>query len=151
MTDFRSILHSACAEVGIAAADKQAALVAAVEALGRSGKIADKVRLLDEIDARERMASTGIGFGVAVPHTLSDHLSETLLGLIRLVKPVPFEAADGEAVDLIFIMAGPRNDTANHLKVLSKLARLLLDSDFRASLRGAPDAETLVQLLYSRD
>ncbi len=151
MTDFHAILHTSCAEVGVAAADKNAALVAAVDTLHRSGKIADKVKLLEEILARERMASTGIGSGVAVPHALSDQLSETLLGLIRLAAAVPFDSPDGEAVDLIFIMAGPRNDTANHLKILSKLARLLLDADFRAALRAAPDVPSLTQLLYDRD
>jgi mannitol/fructose-specific phosphotransferase system IIA component (Ntr-type) len=111
----------------------------------------DPVKILEEIRARERLASTGIGEGVAVPHALCDSMDQTVMAVLRLEKPVPFDSADGVPVDLIFIMAGHKGDTANHLKLLSKLARLLHDGDFRSAARAAADGPALAKLLYDRD
>jgi PTS system nitrogen regulatory IIA component len=151
MISFSTILNPSCAAVGVVASDKDAALVQAVEVLARGGLGFDPVKILEEIRARERLASTGIGEGVAVPHALCDSMDQTVMAVLRLEKPVPFDSADGVPVDLIFIMAGHKGDTANHLKLLSKLARLLHDGDFRSAARAAADGPALAKLLYDRD
>lgn len=151
MIRFDTILDSACAAVDVAANDKDSALEAAVAVLVRSGKIQDAELLLEEIRTREKLASTGIGEGVAVPHALCDLMTETVMAAVRLKKAVDFDAPDARPVDLLFIMAGPRGETALHLKLLSKLARLLHDEEFRKAARTAKDAQALAALLYSKD
>ncbi len=151
MVLFSDILDPSCAAVGVAADDKDAVLVAAVDLLAQGGKLSDKGRLLEEIRARERLSSTGIGEGVAVPHALCDAIPQTVMSVVRLARPVPFGSLDGAPVDLVFLMAGPRGATANHLKILSKLARLLHDEAFRTAARQAKDGPALAELLFQRD
>ncbi len=151
MISFSQILNPSCAETEVAASDKDAALAAAVDVLSRGGKVQDGARLLEEVRARERLASTGIGEGVAVPHALCDAMTETVMAVLRLEAPIPFEAPDGIPVDILFLMAGPKGETATHLKLLSKLARLLHDGEFRNAARKAPDGPSLAKLLHMRD
>lgn len=151
MINFSSILKIDCVDVGVRAAGKDEALVYAVEYVAKSGVVPDQEKLLAEVRARELLSSTGIGEGVAVPHALCDSISQTVMSVIRLARPIDFASLDGQPVDLIFLMAGPRGDTANHLKLLSKLARLLHDPDFRKAARSAVDGNALARLLFEKD
>jgi fructose-specific phosphotransferase system IIA component len=151
MISFAKILDSSCVANRVEARDKESALVAAVDVLAKGGKVPDRSRLLEDIRARERLASTGIGEGVAVPHALCDSLTETLLAVVHLAQPVAFGALDGQPVDLLFMMAGPKGGTTDHLKLLSKLAKLLHDGTFRQAARQATDGKALAQLLYDQD
>jgi len=151
LISFKEILSPGCAAVGVPAKSKAEALAAAVRALLPGGLVRDEEKLLSEVKAREALASTGIGEGVAVPHALCEALGETAMSVIRLEKPIEFESVDGEPVDLVFLMAGPRGDTGVHLRLLSKLARLLHDPAFRAEARRATDGAALAELLYTRD
>jgi fructose-specific phosphotransferase system IIA component len=148
---FSEILSPSCAATGVSVETKDAALVAAIDLLAKGGKISDKARLLEEMRARERLSSTGIGEGVAVPHALCDAIPQTVMAVLHLSHPIDFASLDGAPVDLIFMMAGPRGATANHLKILSKLARLLHDGEFREAARKASDGPALAQLLFDRD
>ncbi|HCM27460.1 MAG: hypothetical protein A2Z99_05785 [Treponema sp. GWB1_62_6] len=151
MINFETILKPSCAAVRVAAANKDEALEATVRLLASGGKVSDPAKLLEDIRAREKLSSTGIGEGVAVPHALCEAIPETVLAVLRLAEPVDFGAIDGSPVDLIFMMAGPRGETTLHLKLLSKLARLLHDEEFRKAARAAPDGDALARLLFERD
>lgn len=151
MISFKDILKSQCAAVGVEARSKDDILVRAVDLLSAGGAVPDPAKLLEEIRSREKLSSTGIGEGVAIPHALCDSIPETCLAVLRLASPVDFSAMDEKPVDLVFLMAGPRGDTGNHLKLLSKLARLMHDPDFRKGARTVSDGAALVELLYSRD
>lgn len=151
MINFSTILHPACVQVSVPASSKEDVLRAAIALLELDGRVPDSNRLLEEVRSRERLAPTGIGEGVAVPHALSDCMEETVMSVLRLEKPVNFDSLDGHPVDLVFMIAGPRSDSASHLKLLSKLARLLHDEEFRRAAREVASAEDLAQLLYSRD
>ncbi len=150
MVGLRDILNPVCVEVNGPAQNKDEALECAVRLLAKSGGIIDSQKLLNEVKAREELASTGIGNGVAIPHALSDFASNTMLAILRLVEPVDFDAADAIPVDLLFLMTGPKANTSLHLKILSKLARSLHDEQFRASLREAPNGEVLADLMFKK-
>jgi fructose-specific phosphotransferase system IIA component len=151
MADFKEIFSALTAGVQVEAKDKAAALAAAVDILGRNGKVLDAGKLRDEIIRREALGSTGIGYGVAVPHVLCEAVSSLMFAALTLKRGVDFNAEDGQKVDIIFLIAGPREETAPHLKLLSKLVRLLHDQDFRDSLRAASDAGTLASRIYERE
>ena len=106
-------------------------------------------RLYDVLAERERLGSTGIGRGIAIPHGKLPELSR-LYGLFaRLERPVDFEALDGQPVDLMFLLLAPEAAGADHLKALARVARLLRDPEVARKLRESRDAESLYAVLTS--
>jgi PTS system nitrogen regulatory IIA component len=103
----------------------------------------------DSLRQRERMGSTAIGHGVAIPHGRSNALNDTRAAFLRLQPAVDFEASDGEPVDLVFAMSVPEHFTQRHLQLLSELAQRFGDAEFRATLREAPDAARLRDALLA--
>ena len=103
--------------------------------------------ILDVLMQRERLGSTAIGNGIAIPHGKLPKL-ERLFGLFaRLDRPIDFEALDGQPVDLIFLLLAPENAGADHLKALARIARLLRDTDRTSLLRESTDREALYAVL----
>jgi nitrogen PTS system EIIA component len=106
-------------------------------------------KVLDVLTQRERLGSTGIGSGIAIPHGKLPKL-ERLFGVFaRLERPVDFEALDGQPVDLMFLLLAPEAAGADHLKALARVARLLRDTDVARKLRESRDAEALYAVLTS--
>ena len=103
--------------------------------------------VLDVLAQRERLGSTGIGNGIAIPHGKLPKL-EKLFGLFaRLERPIDFEAMDGQPVDLIFLLLAPEGAGADHLKALARIARLLRDQDVAKKLRASRDAQAIYSVL----
>ena len=99
--------------------------------------------ILEVLQQRERLGSTAVGSGVAIPHGKLAKLGG-LFGLFaRLEKPIDFEALDNQKVDLIFLLLAPEGAGADHLKALAKIARLLRDPDIARKLRESHDATAL--------
>src|SRR2546430_3683886 len=96
---------------------------------------------------REKLGSTGVGNGIAIPHGKLAKLDK-LFGLFaRLDRPIDFDALDGQPVDLIFLLLAPEGAGADHLKALARVARLLRDSDVARKLRQSRDAEAIYAVL----
>ncbi|MDO3382851.1 PTS IIA-like nitrogen regulatory protein PtsN [Gilvimarinus algae] len=95
--------------------------------------------------ARERLGSTGIGHGVAIPHCRIPGCAATLGALITLKEPIDFDAVDGEPVDVLFAMLVPEQANDEHLQTLASLASALNDDGFRQALRSADTAAVLYQ------
>ena len=105
------------------------------------------VAIADSLRQRERMGSTAIGHGVAIPHGRNAAFGATRAAFLRLVPAVDFNAADGEPVDLVFAMAVPADFNQQHLQLLSDIAERCADPAFRAALRDAADVQTLRGIL----
>jgi nitrogen PTS system EIIA component len=105
--------------------------------------------VFDSLFARERLGSTGLGQGVAIPHGRIKGLKEALGAFIRLAQPVPFDAPDGQAVTLVFVLLVPEKATEKHLQLLSELAQMFSDKALREAMSRAPDAQALHQLITS--
>jgi len=104
-------------------------------------------RIYDVLSERERLGTTGIGRGVAVPHGKLDELTG-LHGLFaRLDRPIPFDSIDNEPVDLLFVLLAPENAGAEHLRALARISRLLRDVAICEKLRGTDNADALYALL----
>ncbi|MGA9300808.1 MAG: PTS IIA-like nitrogen regulatory protein PtsN [Bradyrhizobium sp.] len=96
---------------------------------------------------REKLGTTAVGYGVAIPHGKLPKL-EKIFGLFaRLERPIDFEAMDGQPVDLVFLLLAPEGAGADHLKALARIARLLRDPTITHKLRGSHDAEALYAVL----
>ncbi len=101
----------------------------------------------DNLFARERLGSTGLGEGVAIPHGRIKGLKQPLAGFVRLAEPIPFEAPDGQPVSLLIFLLVPEQATQQHLEILSEIAQLLSDREARERLHTEPDRNELHQLL----
>jgi PTS system nitrogen regulatory IIA component len=106
-------------------------------------------QVFDSLFARERLVSTGLGQGVAIPHGRIKGLKEALGALVRLAQPVPFDAPDDAPVSLAFILLVPEQATDRHLQILSELAQMFSDKALREVMMGAPDAAALHQLVMA--
>jgi len=107
----------------------------------------DDKRVYDALVERERLGTTGIGTGVAVPHCRLLELDRFFGMFARLERPVPFEAIDDQPVDLVFLLLAPADAGAEHLKALARVSRLLRDKAMCGKLRGADSADALYALL----
>lgn len=107
----------------------------------------DTRSVFDVLLQRERLGSTGLGNGVAIPHGKLPGLA-TITGVFaRMERPVEFEAMDEQPVDLIFALLAPEGSGAEHLKALSRIARVVRDQDLLSKLRAISDSDTLHGLL----
>lgn len=104
-----------------------------------AGRISDARAVVDASLNRERLASTSVGYGVAIPHSRSAGTHAAMVGLARLDAPI--EWTDGEETDLVFLICVPSDAGKQHLKILSRLARAIMKEDFRTQLRQAPQSE----------
>lgn len=96
---------------------------------------------------RERLGSTGVGHGVAIPHARLEGLEEVRAVFARLETPLDYEAIDDRPVDLVVLLLAPANAGGDHLRALAQISRLLRKEEMRVRLRSAPSAESLYMLL----
>lgn len=99
--------------------------------------------LLQSLLARERLGSTGLGHGIAIPHCRLKNIDTVMGALITLAEPIEFDAIDGKPVDIIFVLLAPERALQEHLKALAALADLFNRAEFRQTLRAATTAEQL--------
>jgi PTS system nitrogen regulatory IIA component len=131
-----------------AANKKQALLELAKRAAELTG--AQERQVFDVLLERERLGTTGVGNGIAIPHGKLGDI-KTMFGLFARLEPaVDFEAIDEQPVDLIFLLLAPEGAGADHLKALARVSRLLRDRSICEKLRGADQAEAIYALLTDR-
>lgn len=104
-------------------------------------------RIFDSLCCREKLGSTGLGHGVAIPHGRIAGLTAAVGAFVRLSEPLAFDAIDAKPVDLIFALAVPEHFTNQHLMLLSQLAEMFSDGTFRTCLRTARDNNALYAAL----
>lgn len=119
--------------------------------LARNSETLSKRDIFESLVARERLGSTGLGKGVAIPHGRVKGSDTVEASFIRLKKPLPYDAVDGEPVDLLFAMTVPEQCNEDHLKLLARIAELFSDPELLENLRTAENSGTLLQLLSSTE
>jgi len=130
----------------IEAEDKQAILRALSDMFAGAWQL-DPALVLERLDEREKLGSTGFGRGVAIPHARFPEIARPIAAVLRLKHPVDYAAADGLPVELVFGLLSPENSGATHLHALAALSRLVRDDKLRDALADAPDQEALYALL----
>lgn len=131
----------------VQASSKQQLLEIISELLARDNTALSANEILESLCERERLCSTGLGRGVAVPHGRVSGNGSIQACFIRLKDPLPFDSTDSEPVDLLFALAVPENSTEDHLKLLGQIAELFSNPELPRALREAGDPSTLLQLL----
>jgi nitrogen PTS system EIIA component len=138
------ILSSERINVDVAAASRDA-VFAHVGALFQQHCGLQAKKVVDALSQREKLGSTGLGMGVAIPHQRVKGLKETQGAFIRLSQPIDFDAPDGYPVNLLFIMLAPEQANESHLRLLAELAQMFSDKAFRETLCTASDAMSVAE------
>ncbi|AEI11414.1 MULTISPECIES: PTS sugar transporter subunit IIA [Cellulomonas] len=130
----------------LVAADRDEVTRHLADLLVAEGRVTDAAGFLDDVRAREAQMPTGMPGGVGLPHARSAHVTAPSLVVGRLAQGVDWGAPDGPAT-LVFLIAAPATGDADHLQILAALARRLVHQSFRDSLREAPDAQTVADVV----
>ena len=121
-------------------AESKGSLFAAIGALFESRHGLARRVVSDSLLAREKLGSTGLGQGIAIPHGRIRGLTKAQGAFVRLRSPIPFDAPDGKPVALVFVLLVPEQATEQHLQLLSELAQMFSETRFRESLAAPTDA-----------
>ncbi|OGT17379.1 MAG: PTS sugar transporter subunit IIA [Gallionellales bacterium RIFOXYB12_FULL_54_9] len=105
-------------------------------------------QVFDSLFAREKLGSTGLGQGVAIPHGRIPKLRDATACFVRTSHSIPFDAPDGQPVELIFVLLVPELATDLHLQILGELAQMFSDADFRKKLQECTDVNTIHQMFF---
>lgn len=107
----------------------------------------DSQEVFSRLIGRERLGSTGIGQGVAIPHSRNPHCKAPIAGFLKLAEPIDFDAVDGDPVDLVFVLLVPEQADDAHLALLGQVAAVMNDADTRNALRRADSQQALHERL----
>jgi PTS system nitrogen regulatory IIA component len=107
--------------------------------------------IFDSLVGRERLGSTGLGHGIAIPHGRMNGLKAPIGAFVRLESGIDFDAMDRQPVDLLFALLVPQESTSEHLQLLAQLAQMFSDAAFSGQLRASQDSQALYQLLQHWD
>jgi nitrogen PTS system EIIA component len=133
--------------IGVKATDKPGTLMELLRMLETNGLLKDGEKVHQILLEREKLGSTGIGQGIAVPHAKTDQVKDLVCALGVSAKGIEFDSLDGEPVYIIFLVLAPSGATGVHLKALAKIARLLKDKVFRNSLRASKTPADAYQII----
>lgn len=144
LTDFLTTDRIAC---DVNAHSKKRALEELSELISHDQSSISATDIFDCLLSRERLGSTGVGFGVAIPHGRLKDSDHTTAALIQLNHGIDFDAVDNQPVDLLFALVVPDKATEEHLKILALLAAMFKEDELRAQLREAKNPEDIMQLV----
>lgn len=130
------------------AGSKKKALQYLSESLSQSIDSHSQDQIFDHLVARERLGSTGLGAGVALPHSRLSGIDTPVGALITLTEPIDYDSPDNKPVDIIFCLVVPDTDNEEHLQLLAQLAELFMADNVCAQIRAATNAEEILNLIH---
>lgn len=145
-TRISAILDPSCIRLNLDVADKDDCLRKVVDLVATTGKVRDMDRLHTVIVDRERLMSTGIGNGVALPHGKTDVVDQSIVAVATLASPIDFDSLDDKPVSIVILLVGPESNVGVHLRLLSRISRLVGSEQIRASLLSARSSEDVLAL-----
>ncbi|MDF1554960.1 MAG: PTS sugar transporter subunit IIA [Deferrisomatales bacterium] len=135
----------------LAATDKAGVLAELAQVLVATGKVASAPAAVQVLQEREKLGSTGIGEGIAIPHGKIKELDQVVAVFGRSTSGVEFDSMDGAPVNLFFLLMAPENSASTHLKALARISRLLKDRSFREELLQAASRDDLFEIIARED
>jgi PTS system nitrogen regulatory IIA component len=145
------ILNTDCIITELSSTTKKEVLEELTEALSNCMANLNKEALVEVLLERERLGSTGIGDGIAIPHGKIQGLDELILSFGRSSKGIEFDSMDGRLTHLFFLLVAPENSAGIHLRALAKISRLLKSAHFRQKLLEAGTKDELFQVIQEED
>lgn len=146
-----SLLNTSLIKLDLEKESKPEVLEELIDLLVQSDKIKDKDSFTKAVLDREDICSTGIGKGIAIPHSRNEAISEVAVALGRSKKGIDFDALDSQPVQLIFLLAAPLNAGSVYLKALARLSRLLRHAEFREALIEARTKDDIIKIIEERE
>ncbi len=140
------VISKSTIAIGLDATSKQDLLEKMTELVSLSGKVRNKSAVLKHIIDREKVMSTGIGKNISLPHAKLPSIDEPVGAIAVLKKPIDFQSLDGEPISICFLLLGIENNVGLHLRLLSKISRLLNNDAFRANVINCKTAGELFSL-----
>ena len=131
--------------------DKADAIYTLGDLMNKSGNLSDKAEYLKAVFAREEAGSTGLGDGIATPHAKSNGVKEAGLAAMVVPNGVDFDALDGQPSRLFFMIAAPEGAADTHVEVLSKLATMVIDPDFKNALIQSATVDRFLELITAKE
>ena len=145
------ILNPNVIEVGLEVTDKADSLNKIIAIAANSNKILDIKKVTDTIFEREKLVSTGVGKGFAIPHGKTDAIEDTVAAFVITKVPIDFDSIDGEPVRFIFLLVGKETLLNTHIKLLSRISRLMNKDEFREKLLEAKTKDEVLKIFKDEE
>jgi fructose-specific phosphotransferase system IIA component len=145
------ILSTDVIAVNLEAADKEDAIKKVIDLGAKSNKILDIEKVSGTIFEREKLVSTGVGKGFAIPHGKTDSIVDVVAAFAITKDPIDFDSIDGEPVRFIFLLIGKENLLNTHIKLLSRISRLMNKDEFREKLLEAANPEEVLAIFKEEE
>jgi fructose-specific phosphotransferase system IIA component len=142
-------LSPACVKVPLEGTDKDSIITELVDSLNENGLLPDRDGTLDGIFDREHIRSTGVGYGIAIPHGHSASVRDLAMAVGIPRAPVDFDSVDGKPVSIVVLLVSPARQTGPHIQALARISRMLLDPEFREAVQRAPSAQAVYELFIT--
>lgn len=149
--DITSFITADSVAVGLEVKSKDELIEKLLVLANKSGKVTNLIEVRNAVLEREKLLSTGIGDGIAIPHAKTQAVSDTVCSVAILKNAVDFDSVDGAPVDVAFLLLGRESNVGAHLRLLSRISRYLCEPDKISKLRTAKNREELLTFLSSEE
>lgn len=149
--DLSKILTRERIAVPLQAADKSGVITQLIDLLANTGGLLNREAALDAVLKREAERTTGIGYGLAIPHGKSDGCEQLVIAAGKPAKPVDFQSLDGRPVTFVVLLVSPPDQTGPHIQALAKISRLMNMENFRTAVQSAADADALFAAIRAHE
>lgn len=151
MTSILSLLDEQHIFANLKATDKSEILNTLISSFEQEVSTEELAAIRNAVLEREKIMSTGVGKGLAIPHGKAPKISKNYVAFALLESPVDFGAVDGDPVSMVFLLAGPSSNSSFHIKLLSRISRLMNNNHFRERLKGCNTAEEIMDVFEQEE
>lgn len=145
------IIHPANVKVPLAATNKLDAIKELITLLADNGDVSDPAKVLGVVLDREATRTTGIGYGLAIPHGKTPGASSVAMAIGKCATPIDFQAIDGRPVSIVWLLVSPPDKSVAHIATLARITKLMMVDKFRSEINKAPDAAAVLALISAQE
>lgn len=145
------ILDPRCIILPLKSKDKKSIIKELIDILAENGKVKDKEEAFKSVMEREKLGSTGVGLGVAIPHGRTSSVNKIVGALGIAPEGIDFESLDGDPVYFVFLILSPLDTTGDYLRTISRVARFFKDRFFREALKNVSTVEEAIKIIKQED
>jgi mannitol/fructose-specific phosphotransferase system IIA component (Ntr-type) len=138
-------------KVPLVASGKTDAIKELINLLAANGDVPDPKKVLDAVLDREATRTTGIGYGLAIPHGRTAGASHLTMAIGRCSNPIEFQAIDGRPVSIVWLLVSPPDKSVAHIATLARITKLMMVDKFRVEMNRAPDAQAVLDLVAKQE